>query len=145
MTEPWDAPAAMVFTGRRLIGGTLDRNGLRPCRHVVTTEGLAIIASEAGVVEFPPENIRRKGLLRPGHTFLVDTVEGRMISANEIKSRVARQQPYRRWLDENKIELCGLFDAPKLIRSHPKTIFHPSIWFCLATSRMSRCGAICAE
>ncbi|MCH8119452.1 MAG: glutamate synthase large subunit [Planctomycetes bacterium] len=121
--EPWDGPAAMVFTDGRLIGGMLDRNGLRPCRYLVTTDGLAIIASEAGVVELPPENIQRKGRLRPGHMFLVDTVEGRIISDNEIKSRVARQQPYRRWLDENKIELRGLFDAPKLVRSDPKTIF----------------------
>jgi glutamate synthase domain-containing protein 2/glutamate synthase domain-containing protein 1/glutamate synthase domain-containing protein 3 len=121
--EPWDGPAAMVFTDGRLIGGTLDRNGLRPCRYLVTTEGLAIIASEAGVMEVPPESIRRKGRLRPGHMFLVDTVEGRVISDNEIKSRVARQQPYRRWLDENRIELRGLFDAPKLVKSDPKTIF----------------------
>jgi hypothetical protein len=99
----------MVFTDGRLIGGTLDRNGLRPCRHVVTTEGPAIIGSEAGVVEFPPENIRRKGRLHPGHMFLVDTVEGRMIWDNEIEGRVLRQQPYRRWLEENKTELCGLF------------------------------------
>ncbi|MHC4369960.1 MAG: glutamate synthase subunit alpha, partial [Planctomycetota bacterium] len=69
--EPWDGPAAMVFTDGRIIGGTLDRNGLRPCRYLVTTEGLAILASEAGVVEFPPEKIRKKGRLRPGHMFLV--------------------------------------------------------------------------
>jgi len=121
--EPWDGPAAMVFTDGRLIGGTLDRNGLRPCRYLVTTDGLAIIASEAGVVELPTENIHRKGCLRPGNMFLVDTVEGRIISDNEIKSKVARQQPYRRWLDENRIELRGLFDAPKLVKSDPKTIF----------------------
>ncbi|MHC4259414.1 MAG: glutamate synthase central domain-containing protein, partial [Planctomycetota bacterium] len=121
--EPWDGPAAMVFTDGRVLGGTLDRNGLRPCRYLVTTDGLAIIASEAGVVEFAPESIRRKERLRPGHMFLVDTVEGRIISDNEIKSKVARQQPYRRWLDENRIELRGLFDAPKLVKSDPKTIF----------------------
>jgi hypothetical protein len=113
----------MVFTDGRVLGGTLDRNGLRPCRYLVTTNGLAIIASEAGVVEFAPESIRRKERLRPGHMFLVDTVEGRIISDNEIKSKVARQQPYRRWLDENRIELRGLFDAPKLVKSDPKTIF----------------------
>jgi len=120
--EPWDGPAAMVFTDGRIIGGTLDRNGLRPCRYLVTTDGLAILASEAGVVEFPPEKIRRKGRLRPGHMFLVDTVEGRQISDNEIKSKVARRKPYRRWLEENRIELRGLFDAPKLVRSDPETI-----------------------
>ena len=120
--EPWDGPAAMVFTDGRIIGGTLDRNGLRPCRYSVTTDGLAILASEAGVVEFPPEKIRRKGRLRPGHMFLVDTVEGRQISDNEIKSKVARRKHYRRWLEENRIELRGLFDAPKLVRSDPETI-----------------------
>jgi glutamate synthase domain-containing protein 2/glutamate synthase domain-containing protein 1/glutamate synthase domain-containing protein 3 len=121
--EPWDGPAAMVFTDGRLIGGTLDRNGLRPCRYLVTTDGLAILASEAGVVEFPPEKIRRKGRLRPGHMFLVDTIEGRIITDNEIKSKIARQKPYRRWLEENRIELRGLFDTPKLVKSDPETIY----------------------
>jgi len=115
--EPWDGPAAMVFTDGRLIGGTLDRNGLRPSRYLITTDGLAIIASEAGVVEFPVEKIRKKGRLRPGYMFLIDTVEGRIISDNEIKSKIARQKPYRRWLDENRIELRGLFDTPKLDHS----------------------------
>jgi len=120
--EPWDGPAAMVFTDGRLIGGTLDRNGLRPCRYTVTTDGLAVLASETGVMTFPPDRIRQKGRLRPGHMFLVDTVEARIISDNEIKSAVARQRPYRRWLDENRIELRGLFDTPKLVRSRPETI-----------------------
>ncbi len=120
--EPWDGPAAMVFTDGKIIGGTLDRNGLRPCRYLVTTDGLAIIASEAGVVEFPPEKIRKKGRLRPGHMFLVDTTQKREVSDNEIKGKIARQKPYRRWLDENRIELRGLFDAPNLVESDPKTI-----------------------
>src|SRR4030043_505790 len=120
--EPWDGPAAMVFTDGRIIGGTLDRNGLRPCRYLVTTDGLAVLASEAGVVEFEPEKIRQKGRLRPGHMFLVDTVEGRIIIDNEIKSKIVRQKPYRRWLEENRIELRGLFDTPKLVRSNPDTI-----------------------
>jgi glutamate synthase domain-containing protein 2 len=119
--EPWDGPAAMVFTDGRFLGGVLDRNGLRPCRYLVTADGLAIIASEAGVVEFPAEQIRLKGRLRPGRMFLVDTVEGRIISDNEIKSKIARQKPYRRWLDENRIELRGLFDSPKLVKSDPQT------------------------
>ncbi len=120
--EPWDGPAAMVFTDGRLIGGTLDRNGLRPCRYLVTTDGLVIIASEAGVVQFPPQKIGRTGRLRPGHMFLVDTDEGRIVTDNEVKSKVARQKPYRRWLTENRIELRGLFDTPKLARSDPQTI-----------------------
>jgi glutamate synthase (NADPH/NADH) large chain len=120
--EPWDGPAAMVFTDGRLIGGTLDRNGLRPCRYLVTTDNLAVIASEAGVVEFPPEKIRKKGRLRPGHMFLVDIEQGREVSDNEVKGKIARQKPYRRWLDENRIELRGLFDAPRLVAGDPQTI-----------------------
>ncbi len=111
--EPWDGPAAMVFTDGQLIGGTLDRNGLRPCRYLVTTDGLAVLASETGVVEFPPDKIRQRGRLRPGHMFLVDTVEGRIITDSEVKSKIARRRPYRRWLAENRIELRGLFEAPK--------------------------------
>jgi len=121
--EPWDGPAAMVFTDGQIIGGTLDRNGLRPCRYVVTTDGLAILASEAGVVEFPPEKIQKKGRLQPGNMFLVDTVEGRIVTDNEIKSKISRQKPYRRWLEENHIELRGLFDSPKLVTSNSETIF----------------------
>ena len=118
--EPWDGPAAMVFTDGRFIGGTLDRNGLRPCRYLVTTDGLAVMASEAGVVEFPPEKISRKGRLKPGNMFLVDTVEGRIITDNEIKSKIARHRPYRRWLEENRIELRGLFDSPTLVSGDPE-------------------------
>jgi len=121
--EPWDGPAAMVFTDGQIIGGTLDRNGLRPCRYIVTTDGLAILASEAGVVEFPPEKIQKKGRLQPGHMFLVDTIEGRIVTDNEIKSKISRQKPYRRWLEENRIELRGLFDSPKLVTSDSETIF----------------------
>ena len=120
--EPWDGPAAMVFTDGRIVGGTLDRNGLRPCRWLVTIDGLVVMASEAGVVQFPPEKIRQKGRLQPGHMFLVDTAEGRIISDNEIKSKIARQKPYRRWLDQNKIELRGLFDVPKLVHTNPDTL-----------------------
>jgi glutamate synthase (NADPH/NADH) large chain len=120
--EPWDGPAAMVFTDGRILGGTLDRNGLRPCRYLITTDGLAILASEAGVVEFPPERIRKKGRLQPGRMFLVDTVEGRVITDNEIKSNIARQKPYRRWLQENKVELRGLFDIPDEVVTDPATI-----------------------
>ncbi|MBN1392555.1 MAG: glutamate synthase large subunit [Sedimentisphaerales bacterium] len=120
--EPWDGPAAMVFTDGRIVGGTLDRNGLRPCRYLVTTDGLVIMASEAGVVQFPPEKISKKGRLQPGNMFLVDTVEGRIISDSEIKSKIARQKPYRRWLEGNRIELRGLFDAPKLAPTAPETL-----------------------
>ena len=111
--EPWDGPAAMVFTDGRLVGGTLDRNGLRPSRYVVTTDGLVVLASEVGVIEFPPSRSSGKGRLQPGRMFLVDTEEGRIVEDNEIKGKIARQQPYRRWLEENRIELRGLFQPSK--------------------------------
>jgi len=116
--EPWDGPAAMVFTDGRLVGGTLDRNGLRPSRYVVTTEGLVVLASEVGVIEFPPEQIERKGRLQPGRMFLVDTEEGRIVEDNEIKGKIARQKPYRRWL-ENRIELRGLFQPAQAAEVDP--------------------------
>ena len=120
--EPWDGPASMVFTDGRYLGGTLDRNGLRPSRYTVTTDGLVIVASETGVVEFPPEKVRTRGRLQPGKMFLVDTEEGRIITDNEIKSKIARRKPYRRWLNENRIELRGLFDTPTLASVTPETL-----------------------
>lgn len=120
--EPWDGPAAMVFTDGRFLGGTLDRNGLRPNRYTITTDGVAIMASETGVVEFPPEKIRSKGRLQPGKMFLVDTEEGRIITDNEIKGKVSRQKPYRRWLNENRIELKGMFETPLLEHGDPDTL-----------------------
>jgi len=120
--EPWDGPAAMLFSDGRLVGGTLDRNGLRPCRYVITTDDLVVMASEAGVVEFPPEKIRRKGRLQPGRMFLVDTTEGRIVVDNEIKAKIARQKPYRRWLEENRIELRGLFQPSYAVHYDPTTL-----------------------
>jgi glutamate synthase domain-containing protein 2/glutamate synthase domain-containing protein 1/glutamate synthase domain-containing protein 3 len=120
--EPWDGPAAVVFTDGRLVGGTLDRNGLRPCRYVVTTDGLVVLASEAGVIEFPPQRIRQKGRLQPGKMFLVDTVEGRIVVDNEIKGRISRQRPYRRWLEENRIELRGLLQPPRAVEERAETL-----------------------
>ncbi len=118
--EPWDGPAAMLFTDGRLLGGTLDRNGLRPCRYVETTDGLVVMGSEAGVIDVPPERVVAKGRLQPGRMFLVDTVEGRIITDNEIKSNIARQKPYRRWLADNRIELRGLYDAATTAASDPQ-------------------------
>ena len=120
--EPWDGPAAMVFTDGRLVGGTLDRNGLRPARYVVTTDGLVVLASEAGVIDFPARRIAAKGRLQPGRMFLVDTAAGRVVGDNEIKSKIARQRPYRRWLEENRIELRGLFAAPRAPHADAATI-----------------------
>ncbi|NLF30898.1 MAG: glutamate synthase large subunit, partial [Planctomycetes bacterium] len=118
--EPWDGPAAILFTDGRLLGGTLDRNGLRPCRYVETADGLVVMGSEAGVIDFPPQRVVAKGRLQPGRMFLVDTVEGRVVTDNEIKSKIARQKPYRRWLEDNRIELRGLYDAAAPAGSDPQ-------------------------
>ncbi len=122
MLEPWDGPAAMVFTDGRLVGGTLDRNGLRPSRYVVTTDGLVVVASETGVIDFPPEKTQQKGRLQPGRMFLVDTEEGRIVVDNEIKGKIARQKPYRRWLEENRIVLQGLLQTSKSADNDPETL-----------------------
>jgi len=120
--EPWDGPAAMVATDGRLVVGTLDRNGLRPSRYVVTTDGLVVLGSETGVVEFAPHQVKQKGRLQPGKMFLVDTVSGRIITDNEIKSKMSRQRPYRRWVEENRIELRGLFDASREQKTDEATL-----------------------
>jgi glutamate synthase (NADPH) large chain len=110
--EPWDGPAAIVFTDGFRIGATLDRNGLRPGRWVLTRSGKVVLASEAGVIEFPPEDIIEKGRLAPGKMFLVDTCKKRVFKDNVLKSQASRGKPYRRWLEKNKIELKGLFGIP---------------------------------
>ncbi|MBI9017512.1 MAG: glutamate synthase large subunit [Phycisphaerae bacterium] len=120
--EPWDGPAAMVFTDGKMVAGTLDRNGLRPARYVVTKDGLVVLASEVGVIEFPAENIQQKGRLQPGKMFMVDTVEGRIVLDNEIKSKIARQKPYRRWLEQNRIELRGLFNVSEPVKRDHQSI-----------------------
>ncbi len=108
---PWDGPAAMLFTDGRMVGGTLDRNGLRPAKYLVTTDGLVVIASETGVIPFPADKVAQRGRLKPGRMFLVDTEERRIITDHEIKGRISRQKPYHRWLEDNRIELRGLFNA----------------------------------
>ena len=99
--EPWDGPAAITFTDGQLVGATLDRNGLRPARYVVTRDDRVILASEAGVIDVPPEQVVRKGRLQPGRMFLVDTVEGRILEDAEVKNEIVNRWPYRKWLDRN--------------------------------------------
>jgi glutamate synthase (NADPH/NADH) large chain len=108
MMEPWDGPAAVIFTDGELAGATLDRNGLRPGRYLVTEDGLVVLASEAGVVEIEPSKIVRKGKLQPGKMFLVDTVQGRIIEDEEIKSQVSSSEPWDNWLSDNRINLRDL-------------------------------------
>lgn len=105
LMEPWDGPAAIAFTDGSAIGAVLDRNGLRPARYCVTKDDLVVMASEAGVLEIPAEQILRKGRLQPGRMLLVDTESGRLIDDHELKQQLAHEHPYRQWLDENLISL----------------------------------------
>src|SRR5208282_3488880 len=115
LMEPWDGPAAIAFTDGRVIGAILDRNGLRPGRYVVTNDEHVVMASEAGVLDIEPENVKIKGRLQPGKMFLVDTVEGRIVPDKEIKHRLASRQPYAEWLKENQVTIDQL---PKPSRMH---------------------------
>ncbi|MEN9752446.1 MAG: Ferredoxin-dependent glutamate synthase 1, partial [Actinomycetota bacterium] len=108
LMEPWDGPAAVIFTDGSLAGATLDRNGLRPGRYLVTEDGLVVLASETGVVDIDPAKVVRKGRLQPGRMFLVDTVAGRLIDDDEIKSEIAASQPWQKWLDDARINLRDL-------------------------------------
>ncbi|WP_413935056.1 glutamate synthase large subunit [Nitrospira sp. BLG_1] len=110
MMEPWDGPAAVCFTDGKLIGATLDRNGLRPCRYHVTTDGLVVLASEAGVLPADAKEIRMKGRLQPGRMFLVDTVQGRIIDDEEIKAGIVGRKPYRSWVTQYGVSLDELPD-----------------------------------
>ncbi len=108
LLEPWDGPASIAFTDGTLIGAVLDRNGLRPSRYWVTKGGLVVMASEAGVLSIPPEEVEFKGRLRPGRMFLIDTAQGRIIADDEIKRSLAAKHPYRQWLQENMLTLADL-------------------------------------
>ena len=105
LMEPWDGPAALVFTDGAMVGATLDRNGLRPGRFLVTDEGLVVLASEIGVIDIEPSKVVRKGRLRPGKMFLVDTVRGEIIEDDTVKSELAGAEPYGEWLDGGRIHL----------------------------------------
>ena len=108
LIEPWDGPAAMAFTDGTIMGALLDRNGLRPSRYWVTKSGLVIMASEAGVLDIPPEDVEFKGRLKPGRMFLVDTAQQRIIADTEIKKSLASRHPYRQWIRDNQRTLDDL-------------------------------------
>ncbi|MCK0115787.1 glutamate synthase large subunit [Isoptericola sp. S6320L] len=108
LIEPWDGPACLTFTDGTLIGAVLDRNGLRPGRYWVTEDGLVVLGSEAGVLDLDPATVVRKGRLEPGRMFLVDTAQGRIVEDDELKSQLAAQRPYARWVEENSISLDSL-------------------------------------
>jgi len=122
LMEPWDGPAAVAFTDGRVIGATLDRNGLRPGRYIITKDDLVVLASEAGVIDVPAENIRKKGRLQPGRMFLVDTVEQRIVSDGEIKKSLSGRQPYAGWLEDQQVTLEQLPEPWRVISSNPETL-----------------------
>ncbi len=122
LMEPWDGPAAVAFTDGRVIGATLDRNGLRPARYLETYDGLVIMASETGVLPVKPEEVKFKGRLQPGRMLLVDTTEGRIIPDEEIKQRLWSRQPYGEWLKSNQITLDSLPEPPRVYDSDLDTI-----------------------
>ncbi|MCC7257218.1 MAG: glutamate synthase large subunit, partial [Gammaproteobacteria bacterium] len=129
LMEPWDGPASIAFTDGQQIGAVLDRNGLRPSRYYVTRDDLVIMASEAGVLDIPPEDIVTKGRLQPGRMFLVDTVQGRIVDDAEIKRAIAGERPYRQWLDEHLVHIDALPAAPEVPVPDQDTLLQRQISF----------------
>ena len=105
LMEPWDGPAALLFSDGRYAGGMLDRNGLRPSRYTITKSGMMVLASEVGVMDFEPGDVVSKGRLQPGKILLIDTQEGKIYYDGEIKEKLAKAHPYREWLNENRVQL----------------------------------------
>ena len=122
LMEPWDGPASIAFTDGVQIGATLDRNGLRPARYYVTKDDLVVMASEVGVLDVPADRILQKGRLQPGRMFLVDTAEQRIVSDDELKNRIAREQPYQLWLKEHLVRLDDLPPPQKVIEPDHETV-----------------------
>ncbi len=122
MMEPWDGPAAIVFSDGDTVGAVLDRNGLRPCRWYLTDDQQLILSSEVGVLDVPPECIVKKSRLQPGRMLLADLREGRLVDDAELKSRYARRQPYGEWLDANLIHLRDLPIPNKRVETHTQEL-----------------------
>ncbi len=118
MMEPWDGPAAILFTDGELFGATLDRNGLRPSRYYVTKDGRLILSSEVGVLEIPEENIEKKSRLSPGHMLVVDTKKGKILSDKECKEKYTNSKPYGEWLDRHLLHIDKLSIPNKKIPTH---------------------------
>ncbi len=114
LMEPWDGPAALLFSDGRYAGGMLDRNGLRPSRYTITKSGMMVVASEVGVMDFEPGDVVSKGRLQPGKILLIDTQEGKIYYDGEIKEKLAKAHPYREWLAENRVQLEKLKSGRKV-------------------------------
>ena len=119
LMEPWDGPAALLFSDGRYAGGMLDRNGLRPARYLITKNDMMVVASEAGVINFEPGDIKEKGRLQPGKILLIDTAEGKIYYDGELKEQLATAKPYRQWLSTNRIELHTLRSGRKVENKVP--------------------------
>ena len=117
LMEPWDGPAALMFSDGRYAGGMLDRNGLRPSRYTITKSGMMVVASEVGVMDFEPSDVVNKGRLQPGKILLIDTKEGKIYYDGEIKEQLAQEHPYRQWLSTNRIQLEKLKSGRKVDNS----------------------------
>ena len=117
LMEPWDGPAALLFSDGRYAGGMLDRNGLRPARYLITRNDIMVVASEVGVMDFEPDDIKEKGRLQPGKILLIDTEKGEIYYDGELKKRLAEAKPYRTWLANNRIELNELKSGRKVPHS----------------------------
>lgn len=117
LMEPWDGPAALLFSDGRYAGGMLDRNGLRPARYLITKNDNMVVASEAGVINFEAGEIKEKGRLQPGKILLIDTKEGKIYKDEELKEKLASAKPYRQWLSSNRIELDALRSGRKVENS----------------------------
>jgi hypothetical protein len=116
MMEPWDGPAAVVFTDGNVIGATLDRNGLRPARYVITKDDLVVLTSEAGTMIVDPENIKSKGRLQPGRMFLLDLEKGKILDDEEVKKEIIDQKPYGKWVEDNMLKFSHCPIRRSLIR-----------------------------
>jgi glutamate synthase (NADPH/NADH) large chain len=124
LMEPWDGPAALLFSDGRYAGGMLDRNGLRPARYTITKNDTMVVASEVGVMDFDPTEIAEKGRLQPGKILLIDTQEGKIYYDGEIKERLATEHPYRQWLSTNRIQLEKLKSGRKIDNSVDNLVRH---------------------
>ena len=129
LMEPWDGPACIAFTDGTQIGAILDRNGLRPSRYYVTKDDLVVMASEAGVLDIPPEDVVQKGRLQPGRMFLINMAQGRIVDDEEIKREVVSQRPYRQWLNDNLVQLKDLPAAPEVPLPDHDTLLQRQIAF----------------
>ncbi|TDZ94610.1 Glutamate synthase [NADPH] large chain [Mycobacteroides salmoniphilum] len=147
LMEPWDGPASVCFTDGTIVGAVLDRNGLRPGRVWVTTDGLVVMASEAGVLDLDPSTVVQRTRLQPGRMFLVDTTQGRIVSDEEVKAELAAAEPYQQWIDEGLVRMEQLPDRPHQHMPHDRIVLRQQVFgytyeeINLLVSPMARTGA----